>query len=174
MNPPITPIKPPVTIDGPLIPGLIPNKHKFNFQFQFPNSIRLDLEWHVERKEVRVLTGEIADGDRNAGDGDESEIVEGVEVADDFGERRVAINDWVLWLRRCSDVCVHLSSFLLIAATTHRTEFCYKKPQQHYTLCCCCSHLRSFMASIGPFFSSFALHLGLHYSIPLFGVMLSR
>jgi len=26
MKPPITPIRPPVTIEGPLIPGLIPNK----------------------------------------------------------------------------------------------------------------------------------------------------
>jgi len=58
---------------------------------------------------VRVLTGEVADGDGNAGDGDESEIIESVEVADDFGEGRVAINDRVLWFRRCSDICVHLS-----------------------------------------------------------------
>jgi len=75
---------------------------------------------------VRVLTGEVADGDGNAGDGDESEIIESAEVADDFGEGWVAINHRVLWFRRCSDVCVHLSSldFLshsnLVTTTNHR------------------------------------------------------
>lgn len=86
-------------------------------------------------KEVRVLTGEVADGDGNAGDCDESEIVEGVEVADDFGERRVAINDWVLWLRRCSDVCVHLSSFLLSLLQHTRTGFLYYNLNNN--TCCC-------------------------------------
>ena len=36
-------------------------------------------------------TGEVADGDGDAGDGGESEIVEGAEVADDSGEGRVPI-----------------------------------------------------------------------------------
>lgn len=60
-----------------------------------------------------MLTGEVADGDGNAGDGDEAEIVEGVEVADDVGEWRVAINDGVLWLGGGSDVCVHLVQSLI-------------------------------------------------------------
>lgn len=36
-------------------------------------------------------TGEVADGDGDAGDGGESKIVEGAEIADDSGEGRVPI-----------------------------------------------------------------------------------
>lgn len=109
-------------------------------------------------KEVRVLTGEVADGDGNAGDCDESEIVEGVEVADDFGEGRVTINDRVLWLRRCSDVCVHLSSFLLSRCyNTHALDF--STTTSTTTLAAAClvlsSYVRSFVGSNGPFLSSF-------------------
>jgi len=55
MNPPITPINPPVTIEGPLIPGLIPKIQKksqfqklqfFQFTFQL-NSI--EERWLPER-----------------------------------------------------------------------------------------------------------------------------
>lgn len=55
-----------------------------------------------------MFTGEIADGDGNTGDGNETEIIEGIEVSDDGGEWRVAIDDWVLWFCGCCDVCVHL------------------------------------------------------------------
>jgi hypothetical protein len=46
-----------------------------------------------------MFTGEITDGDGNASDGSETEIIEGIEISDDGGERRVAINDWVFWFR---------------------------------------------------------------------------
>lgn len=57
--------------------------------------------------EKKRRTGEVADGDGDAGDGDETEVVESAEVSDDFGEGRVPINHRVLWLRRRCDVCVH-------------------------------------------------------------------
>lgn len=46
------------------------------------------------RKKKRLFerdTGEVADGDGDAGDGGESKIVEGAEIADDSGEGRVPI-----------------------------------------------------------------------------------
>ena len=90
---------PPVTIDGPLIPGLIPifshpNDSTFHcsIQFQkFTKHIWKRSERERERERERWVTGEVADGDGDAGDGDEAEVVEGVEVSDDSGERRVPI-----------------------------------------------------------------------------------
>lgn len=49
-------------------------------------------------KEEGIGTGEISDGDGNAGDGDETKVIESVEIADDFGEWRVPIYYWVLRL----------------------------------------------------------------------------
>lgn len=63
-------------------------------------------DWE-ERVEKKRRTGEVADGDGDAGDGDEAEVVESAEVSDDFGEGRVPIYHRVLWLRRRCDVCVH-------------------------------------------------------------------
>lgn len=55
-------------------------------------------------------TGEVADGNGNAGDGCEAEVIEGVEIGDGCSERRVSIYDWVLRLCRRCDVRIHLSS----------------------------------------------------------------
>jgi hypothetical protein len=44
-----------------------------------------------------MVTGKIADGDGNAGDGGETKVIESVEVSDDGCEWWVAINDWVFW-----------------------------------------------------------------------------
>lgn len=55
----------------------------------------------------RDNTGEVADDDGDASDGGETEVIEGVEVADHRGEWWVSINNWVLWLLRGCDVCVH-------------------------------------------------------------------
>lgn len=65
--------------------------------------------YRAERRDI--LTGEISDSDGDAGDGEESEVVEGAKVSDDFGERRVPIKHWVLRLRRRCDVCVHRFRF---------------------------------------------------------------
>lgn len=56
-----------------------------------------------------VSTREVADGDGDAGDGDETEVVEGAEIADDCGEGRVPIYDWVLGLGGGCDVGVHFA-----------------------------------------------------------------
>lgn len=55
----------------------------------------------------RDNTGEVADDDGDASDGGETEVIEGVEVADHRGEWWVSIYNWVLWLLRGCDVCVH-------------------------------------------------------------------
>lgn len=55
----------------------------------------------------RDNTGEVADDDGDAGDGGETEVIEGVEVADHRGEWWVSIYNWVLWLLRGCDVRVH-------------------------------------------------------------------
>lgn len=95
------------------------------------------------------MTGKVTDGDGNAGDGDEAEVIEGVEVADDVGEWRVAIYYGVLWLRRRCDVCVHLRFFLLpdtncyscyrrslsiyiVRYSRHRTHHCYNTLRKQY------------------------------------------
>lgn len=65
------------------------------------------MHFNVTKLEKRV-TGEVADGDGNAGNGSETEVIEGVEIANDFGERRVSIYNWVLWFGRSCYVCVHL------------------------------------------------------------------
>lgn len=57
-----------------------------------------------------MLTREIADGDGDAGDGRETEVIESAEIADDFSKSRVPINDWVLWLLQGSDVSIHFRS----------------------------------------------------------------
>ena len=63
----------------------------FIVQFSFRN-LRNTFENVVrERERESWVTGEVADGDGDAGDGDEAEVVEGVEVSNDSGERRVPI-----------------------------------------------------------------------------------
>lgn len=58
------------------------------------------------------VTGEVADDDGDAGEGGEAEVVEGVEIGDGLGERRIAINHGVLRLRRRRNVSVHISGLL--------------------------------------------------------------
>lgn len=60
------------------------------------------------RRKKEIDTGKITDGDGNAGDGDETEVIESVEIADDFSEWRVPIYYWVLWLGRRCNIGIHL------------------------------------------------------------------
>lgn len=62
---------------------------------------------HRRPFEARLYPGEVADDDRDAGDGGETEVIEGIEVADHRGEWWVSIYNWVLWLLRGCDVRVH-------------------------------------------------------------------
>lgn len=59
------------------------------------------------------VTGEVADGDGDAADGDEAKIIESIEVGNGLGEGRIPIYYRILRLCRCCDVCVHLLSFSL-------------------------------------------------------------
>lgn len=54
-------------------------------------------------------TGEVADCDGDAGDGEEAKVVEGAEIGDGRGEGRVPVDHRVLRLRGRSDVRVHRS-----------------------------------------------------------------
>lgn len=65
-----------------------------------------------------MITREIANGDGDASDGGEAKIIEGVEVADDRGERRIPIDDGVFRLRRCCNVSIHLSPSLSLSLST--------------------------------------------------------
>lgn len=103
MNPPISPISPPVTIDGPLIPGFIPNN---------PNT-REKLKLNIEFKELQNLnkkhedTREIADGDRDTSDSGESEVIKGAEIGYHLCEGRVSIYHWIFRLCRSCNVSIH-------------------------------------------------------------------
>ena len=60
------------------------------------------------------VTGEVADRDGDAADGDEAKVIESIEVGDGLGEGRIPIYYRILRLCRCCYVCVHLLSFSLI------------------------------------------------------------
>lgn len=66
-------------------------------------------------------TGEVADGDGDAGDGNETKVIESVEVSDGLGERRVPIYYRILWLRRCCYVCIHFISPLSSLSSLSRS-----------------------------------------------------
>eukprot|EP00262_Sarcandra_glabra_P009695 TRINITY_DN24224_c0_g1_i1.p1 TRINITY_DN24224_c0_g1~~TRINITY_DN24224_c0_g1_i1.p1 ORF type:complete len:165 (+),score=4.76 TRINITY_DN24224_c0_g1_i1:13-507(+) len=66
---------------------------------------------HRWTSDFRFYPREISDGDGDTGYGDESKVVGDVEVGDRFIERRVAIDYWVLGLRRRGDVRVHLRRY---------------------------------------------------------------
>lgn len=54
-------------------------------------------------------TGEIADGDGDAGDGNEAKVIESVKVSDGLSEGWIPIYNRIFWLRRCCYICIHLS-----------------------------------------------------------------
>lgn len=73
-----------------------------------------------------MSTGEITDGDGDAGDGGESEVVEGAEIGHRLRERRVPVDHRVLGLHRRSDVGIHLeigSRFLLLTLIADAAGF---------------------------------------------------
>lgn len=78
--------------------------------------MKLRREKGREKKDTR----EVANGDGNTGNCDEAKVIEGAEVTNDCGKRRVPIYHWVLWLRRCCDICVHLSR-----SRSHSLSLCF-------------------------------------------------
>lgn len=134
-----------------------------------------------------MFTGEIADGDGNTGDGNETEIIEGIEVSDDGGEWRVAIDDWVLWFCGCCDVCVHLWSFSMdrLGYETRLLELQPLRTRITVFVCACAVLVKVFFSlcdflglSLGlqvwdfilpsPKFDRAPPHEQCHYFMPLF------
>lgn len=95
-----------MTMDGPLMLGFMPA----NWSIKEHQMVRWE-GWRDGREEVS-LTGEVADGDGDAGDGDEAAVVEEVEIGDGLREGRVPIHHRILRLRHRCDVRIHLSLFL--------------------------------------------------------------
>lgn len=57
----------------------------------------------------RISTREVADSNGDTGDGDETEVVEGAEIANNSGEGRVPIYDRVFGLGGGCDISVHFA-----------------------------------------------------------------
>lgn len=115
MNPPMTPMMPPVTMDGPLMLGFMPA----NWSIKEHQMVRWE-GWRDGREKVS-LTGEVADGNGDAGDGEEAAVVEEVEIGDGLREGRVPIHHRILRLRHRCDVRIHLSLFSALSLSLGRS-----------------------------------------------------
>ena len=70
-------------------------------------------------------TGKIAHGDGHASDRRETEIVQGAEIGDGLGERRVPIYHRVLRLHRSRNVGVHAGFFCLATDPMSSSPFVF-------------------------------------------------